>query len=446
MPLDLPAPPRGDNHQLSIRYVPVDSLKPLDGNPRTYSRSDRRRAKRILKRFRLSLPLVIDLDHHVIVGELLLLVATELGLTEVPTVYATGLSALDLQAMSVAYNRLGETGEWDQAALGNWILQFEDGMIDFDPGDIGLEVAEVDLAIASADDGQLEERPFEQGPHVSLLGDLYLLGKARLLVGDATREDHVARLMNGCHAAMLFADPPYNVKINGHVSSADRHSEFEMASGEMSPDQFTGFLRQFIELAVRFSIGGAVHYICMDWRHMRELLDAAHSHYGAHLNVCVWVKDRQGQGSWYRSQHEFVFAFRVGKERQLNNVQLGRFGRSRTNVWPYPSAATFLKQDEDGALQKGHPTPKPVKLVADAILDCTKRGDIVLDPFLGSGTTLIAAERVGRICYGVELDPQYADLSIRRWQSWTGQDAIHEETGLTFNELAKLRLGEVGHG
>ena len=172
MPMDLPSPPRGDNHQLSIRYVSVDALKPLDGNPRTYSRSDRRRAKRIVRRFRLSLPLVVDLDNHVIVGELLLLAAIELGLTEVPTVHATGLSTLELQAMSVAYNRLGETGKWDQAALGQWILQFEDGMIDFDPGDIGLEVAEVDLAIASADDGQMEERPIEQGPHVALLGDL----------------------------------------------------------------------------------------------------------------------------------------------------------------------------------------------------------------------------------------------------------------------------------
>ena len=252
--------------------------------------------------------------------------------------------------------------------------------------------------------------------------------------------------MNGRHAAMLFTDPPYNVEINGHVSGTGRFSEFDMASGEMSQGQFTEFLARFIELSVRYSVGGAAHFICMDWRHMRELLDAAHPHYGAHLNVCVWVKDRPGQGSWYRSQHEFVFAFRVGKERQRNNVQLGRFGRSRSNVWTYPSAATFLKQDEDGSLQRGHPTPKPVKLVADAILDCTKRGDIVLDPFLGSGTTLIAAERVGRVCYAIELDPQYADLCVRRWQSWTGQAAIHEETGLTFDELAQRRAAEVTHG
>jgi DNA modification methylase len=327
-----------------------------------------------------------------------------------------------------------------------WKLEVE--VPDLDLLDLGLEVAEIDLAYAANQDEVPEERKVESGPAVARLGDIFLLRKHRIIVGDATNLADITRLMNGRKANAMFTDPPYNVRINGFVSGngQTQHREFPMASGEMDAQTFIGFLSAFIELACRFSIGGAIHFICMDWRHMRDLLEAATPHYGALLNLCIWAKDRPSLGSLWRSQHELVFAWRVGRERQRNNVQLGKFGRSRSNVWSYPSAATFLKSEEDGDLLKQHPTPKPVKLVADAILDCTKRGDIVLDSFAGTGTTIIAAERTGRVCYASELDPLYADLSIRRWQSLTGEWAIHEESGLTFDEIARLRSTEASDG
>jgi DNA modification methylase len=316
-------------------------------------------------------------------------------------------------------------------------------MPDLSIEDMALEPAQVDLFIRDENSDQ-EGAPL-YGPRVSRSGDLFILNEHRVLCANALIEGNMLRLMGKLVAAMMFADPPYNVPIDGFVTGGGRHREFAMGVGEMSASEFIAFLERAISLAVRVSEGGAVHFLCMDWRHIRELQTAAQPHYGELLNMCVWVKDKPGMGSTWRSQHELVFAYRVGKERHRNNVQLGRFGRSRSNVWKYPSASTFILRDESGHLLKGHPTPKPFPLVADAMLDCTVRGDIVLDPFLGSGATLIAAEKVGRRCFGMELDPQYVDLAIRRWQAWTGADAIHEETGLTFNALAALRAEEVSH-
>ena len=318
---------------------------------------------------------------------------------------------------------------------------------DLDLLDLGFDVPEIDLAIAEAGGGDKEETSIPQGPAVSRPGDLWLMGKHRLLAGSALEHTAWSNVMADKRAAGMFTDPPYNVEIDGFVSGAGRrkHREFAMGVGEMSEAEFTAFLSQVFEQAVRFSDGGAVHFICMDWRHLRELLAAGYAHYGALLNMCVWVKDRAGMGSCWRSQHELVFAWRVGAERAQNHVRLGRFGRNRTNVWSFPSAATFMAQEEGGELLRDHPTPKPVSLVAEALLDCTARGEIVVDPFLGSGTTLIAAEKTGRSCYGIELDPLYVDLIVRRWEAWTGERAVHEGTGLTFAELAAARAEERHH-
>ncbi|HYZ41002.1 MAG TPA: site-specific DNA-methyltransferase, partial [Stellaceae bacterium] len=159
--------------------------------------------------------------------------------------------------------------------------------------------------------------------------------------------------------------------------------------------------------------------------------------YGQLKNVCVWVKNSPGMGSLYRSQHELVFVFKHGRNSHRNNVQLGQFGRNRSNVWHYPGANSFARCGEEGNLLALHPTVKPVAMVADAILDCSARGDIVLDAFLGSGTTVIAAERTGRRCYGLELDPAYVDTIVRRWQALTGDSAIHVGKGRRFDDLAR---------
>ena len=240
-------------------------------------------------------------------------------------------------------------------------------------------------------------------------------------------------------AAMVFTDPPYNVPIDGHASGlgAIHHRSFPMASGEMDRTEFTTFLGEAFRNLVTFSVGGSLHYVCMDWRHLAELLAAGRSVYDELKNVCVWVKHNAGMGSLYRSQHELVFVFKEGRESHRNNVQLGRFGRNRSNVWRYPGANSFGRCGEEGNLLALHPTVKPAAMVADAILDASGRGEIVLDAFVGSGTTMIAAERTGRRCCGLELDPRYVDTILRRWQKLTAGRARHAASGRSFDDLAR---------
>jgi hypothetical protein len=252
--------------------------------------------------------------------------------------------------------------------------------------------------------------------------------------------------MGSRRAHAVCSDLPYNVPIDGNVcgKGAIKHREFAMASGEMSEAEFVSFLTTSLRLIARHSTSGSVHYLFIDWRHCYELLIAGREVYDKLLNLCVWVKDNGGMGSFYRSRHELVFVFRNSKGPHRNNVQLGQYGRNRTNVWEYPGVNTLSKHGDEGNLLALHPTVKPTALIADAILDCTARGEVVLDSFLGSGTTVIAAERVGRICYGMEIDPPYVDTAIRRWQRVTGDRAIHGVSGKSFDEIATAT--EVSHG
>jgi DNA methylase len=207
----------------------------------------------------------------------------------------------------------------------------------------------------------------------------------------------------------------------------------------MSEVEFVAFLMTSLKLLCDFSVNNSVHYVCIDWRHFGELLSAGRQNYDEFLNLCVWVKNAGGMGSFYRSQHELVLVFRQGKGPHRNNIQLGQFGRNRTNVWQYPGIQTLSKQSEEGNLLALHPTVKPIAMVADAILDCSARGEVVLDAFLGSGTTLMAAERVVRTCCGIEIDPLGVDVGIRRWQKYTGDAAIQALTGKRFDEIAALK-------
>ncbi len=235
---------------------------------------------------------------------------------------------------------------------------------------------------------------------------------------------------------MTFLDPPYNLRVANLVGRGrTRHREFVMGSGEMSPEEFRSFLRETLSVAAKFSRDGAVHYVCMDWRHIEQLISVGREVYSPLLNVAVWVKSNAGQGAFYRSQHELIAIFRAGSAPHLNNIQLGRHGRNRSNVWNYAGVNSFRAGRMDEL--KAHPTAKPIALVADALKDCTRRGDIVLDTFLGSGTTLMAAERVGRTAYALDLDPAYVDSAIRRWQNFARRDAIHAASGRCFDELAE---------
>ena len=323
------------------------------------------------------------------------------------------------------------------------------GLIDigFDATLTGFELGEIDITLGEAGEKQsdADDRedaiPAHDGPIVSRSGDLWFLGKHRLLCGDARAEAAYAVTLSGEKANLLFTDPPYNVPIVGHVSGQGRltHAEFAMASGEMSEAEFTSFLVAFLSLSKSSVVDGAILFVCMDWRHLFELFTAGRACALALKNLCVWNKDNGGMGSLYRSKHELVAVFKAGSAPHLNTVELGRSGRNRTNVWDYAGVNTFRKGREDELAM--HPTVKPVALVAEAIKDVSRHGDLVLDPFAGSGTTVIAAEKTGRCARAIEVEPRFVDVAVRRWQSFTGKEATLAATGRSFECIEEERRG-----
>ena len=362
-----------------------------------------------------------------------------------PTICIDHLTEDQKKAFMIADNRLTENSRWDDKLLAQQLHDLSLHDLDFELETTGFEIAEIDLRIENLtetpEDNQNDPPdnipPFHSGPSTSRVGDLWLCGRHRIYCGDALRPTTYSSLLGRNLAAVIFTDPPYNVPIIGHASGLGkiRHREFAMACGEMDEAAFKNFLATSLGLAAHHSKVGAIHFVCMDWRHIRELLTAARPIYSELKNVCVWVKHNAGMGSFYRSQHELVFVFKYGDSRHRNNVALGRFGRHRSNVWTYRGANSLGRETEEGNLLAFHPTAKPIAMVADAILDCSARGDVVIDPFLGSGTTLLAAERTGRCCRGIEIDPIYVDVVIRRWQNLTGENARHAVTGKTFTDL-----------
>lgn len=425
----------GHNSTLDVEWVDTASLKLDDGSARRFGRRDESAAGKIIRRFGVRQPLVIDNNNVVLVGAITLIAARRLGLESLPVIRADDLGPSELKALSVAYGRLGELGDWDQQRLGTLMLQFEAEIPGFELEHLGFEVATIDIAIAEAEGNDAEAEPEPaHGPPVSQVGDLWLLGDHRLICGDAGEAAVLATLIDGKPAPMVFADPPFGCAINGFVAGKGRHREFVEGSGLADPELMT-FFSKFLTTMLPHLDRGALVYLVIDWRSLHVLLDAARPLFGKLVNMAVWVKDRGAMGSFLRSRHELILIFKTaGKAR--NNVELGRHGRDRTNVWEYPSARTFGKGSDEGDMLAEHPTPKPVRMVADAILDCTKRGDIVFDPFLGSGTTLIAAEKTNRRCRAIDLDPLYVDLAVRRWQAWTGGQAVHAVTGQTFDAIA----------
>jgi DNA modification methylase len=369
-----------------------------------------------------------------------------LGLAEVPTLCLDHLSPAQLRAFMIADNRLTELAQWDDRLLAQQLKDLSLLGLDFSLEVTGFEMAEIDLRIESLDnlrepdDDPADDLPeLAASPPVSKIGDLWMLGNHRALCGSALDAAAFAALMGDERPATIFTDAPYNVRIDGHASGlgAIHHRPFPMASGEMNKAEFTAFLGQAFRNLAAFSLDGSLHYICMDWRHLDELLAAGREAYSELKNLCIWVKDNGGMGSLYRSQHELVFVFKQGRSAHRNNVRLGQYGRNRSNVWRYPGANSFARSSKEGNLLALHPTVKPVAMVADAILDASARGDIVLDAFLGSGTTLIAAERTGRRCYGLELDPRYVDTIVRRWQKLSGGSALNAISGRNFDDLAR---------
>jgi DNA modification methylase len=429
---------------LAIQYVSAASLRLNPQNPRQHSEKQLKQLASSIRSFGFNVPVLVDDQLHVIAGHGRLLACRLLNITEVPVIRLEHLSDQQKRAFMIADNRLTENSEWDNRLLGEQLKILSEAEIDFNLEATGFEIAEIDMMIenlspaADGDRDPADDLPETTSVQVSRLGDVWNLGKHRVLCGNALLRSDYERLMGPSRANVVFTDPPYNVQISGHASGngSIQHKNFVMASGEMTQSEFINFLTDALSLVTDYSEQPSLHFVCMDWRHIVELLSAGQAAYTELKNMCVWVKDNAGMGSLYRSQHELVFVFKFGAGSHRNNVQLGKFGRSRTNVWNYPGVNSFARSTEEGNLLALHPTVKPVALVADALMDSSARGDLVLDPFLGAGTTLIAAERTGRIGYGMEVDPTYVDTIIRRWQRFTGQEAVQRD-GRTFNQEEK---------
>jgi DNA modification methylase len=429
-----------------IQQVPIGKLRPNPANTRAHPKRQIAQLARGIENFGFVVPIIADENFIILAGHARAAAAQAAGLRNLPVIILSGLSEAERRAYLLADNKLAEKSGYDRQALATELqglapLLEEAGLsIDL----TGFEPAEIDALMGDLVDPEqdpADDLPVAARTPISRPGDLWLLNNHRLLCGDAREAADFRKLMGRDHAAMVFTDPPYNVRIASVQGRGKiRHREFVAASGEMSPAEFTAFLAGSLALATTHSANGSIHYVCMDWRHMSEMLAAGEQVYSELKNLVVWNKTNAGQGTFYRSQHELIFVFKNGNATNINNFELGQHGRHRSNVWTYAGVNTFrVGRMEDLST---HPTVKPVALVADAMRDCSHRGDIVLDPFIGSGTTILAAERVGRLGYGLEIDPLYVDAAIRRWQQFTKWDATLQATGLTFDEVAEARASK----
>jgi DNA modification methylase len=422
-----------------ITLLPVRNLRPNTRNARTHPKRQIKQITNSIQRFGWTYPILADENGTILAGHGRYLAALDLGLTRVPVMTVADLSEAEKRALALADNKVALNAGWDRELLARELGELADLLPEctLDLEITGFEAAEIDSLLGDFLDPEhdpADEVSPPQKAAVTRPGDLWKLGPHRLLCGDAQSAMDVRRLMGTDAATMLITDPPYNVPIR-RVQGRGRikHRNFTQGGGEFSPEEFTEFLQAVLSLAAENSVPGSIHFVFMDWRHMGELLAAGSAIYSELKNVIVWAKTTPAQGSFYRSQHELIYVFKNGDAPHINNFELGQHGRNRSNVWTYAGANTFRASRMDELAM--HPTVKPVALVADAIKDCSRRGDIVLDLFMGSGTTVVAAERVGRCAYGLEIDPCYVDVAVRRWQTYTKRDAILLRTGKTFDEM-----------
>lgn len=453
---DMTFKPGRQARSLAVTEKPVSDLTPYRNNARKHSKKQIHQIAESMRTFGFTVPVLVDAENRIIAGHGRVEAAKLLGLSMVPCIAIEDLSDEEKRAYVIADNRIAENASWDPDILKIELEELSGLDLSFDLEITGFEMAAIDTIIDGGDTAEkgLEKvlgkgarrsrpDPADQVPEedrakpsVTQPGMMWLMGEHRLFCGDALKPESYTELLGYGEwdkpeeVDLVFTDPPYNVPIEGHVSGlgAVIHREFAMASGEMTKEQFTGFLRKVFGACAASSKDGSIHYVCMDWRHMGEVLSAAEGIYPELKNLCVWNKDNAGMGSLYRSKHELVFVFKKGEAPHINNVKLGSGGRYRTNVWDYAGVNSFSGRDD----LEMHPTVKPVALVADAIRDCSKRGGLVLDPFGGSGTTLIAAERTKRRARLIELDPHYCDTTVRRWQKLTGRRAVDALLGGEF--------------
>jgi DNA modification methylase len=432
-----------------LEHIPPDRLKPWPGNARTHSKKQLRQIADSIRTFGFTNPILIDETGTILAGHGRVAAAKTMGCSTVPCRRIENMSPAQKRAYVLADNKLALNAGWDEEILAIELQGLLESDTDIDITLTGFSIPEIDSLIEglspseSGDPADDELPPLREDATISKVGDLWLLGPHRVLCGDSLDPASYARLLGSDKAEMVFTDPPYNVPIQGHVggSGAIKHREFVMASGEMTEAQFTAFLETVFKNLANHSADGSIHFICMDWRHMQEVLSAGAAAYTELKNLIVWAKDNGGMGTFYRSRHELVFTYKNGTAPHINTFELGQHGRYRTNVWNYRGVNT-LRTDRMSELAL-HPTVKPVAMIADAIKDASGRNGIVLDAFGGSGSTLIAAHKTGRHARLIELDPIYVDRIIRRWQISAHDDAILADTGERFDDIATAK-GEPG--
>jgi DNA modification methylase len=415
---------------LEVVYKAPGDLTPDPRNARTHSKKQVAQIVQSIAAFGFTNPILVDPEGNLIAGHGRLRAAKDMGLEKVPVITLDGLTEPQKRALRLADNKIALNAGWDTEILKLELADLSMPDIDIDLGLTGFSPGEIDVVLSESEDPDDEVIPaVPESPRVKP-GDIWQLGEHRIGCGDGRDVAFLQSIIGeGGSIDCAFLDPPYNVKINGHANAKGRHREFAMASGEMSEAEFRTFLADTLGACAKVSRDGAVHFVCMDWRHMDDVTASVAKIYDDLLNICVWNKSNAGMGSLYRSKHEMVFVYRVGSGPHTNNVELGKHGRNRTNVWDYASVNSMRgSRREDLAL---HPTVKPVAMVADAYCDVTRQGDLVLDIFLGSGTSLIAAERVGRRFRGLDIDPAYVDLAMQRWTDLTGKEPelVHREDG-----------------
>jgi len=411
---------------LSVKYILTNILHAYVSNARTHSKKQVEQIARSIQAFGFNNPLLVDAANVVIAGHGRLLAAKLLGMTEVSIIRLEHLSEAEKKAYILADNRLAEKAGWDKEIIKIELQNLLELDTDFDLTMTGFETPEIDLILNNTP--AKENDPIDQIPDEQLVpakvqpGDLWQLGEHWLYCGDSTKPESFQILMENHRAGLIFTDPPYNVPVQGHVSGKGKiqHAEFAFASGEMSEAEFISFLKTTLGHSAQYSKPGSIHYICMDWRHAFELISVGRDVYAELKNICVWNKQLGGMGSLYRSQHELVFVFKHGTDPHTNNIELGKHGRYRTNIWDYPGAHITNSHGQD---LKFHPTVKPVQMIADAIIDCSQQGEIVLDCFGGSGSTILAAERSKRKAYLIEYEPKYCDVALYRFEAMTGVQA-----------------------
>jgi DNA modification methylase len=425
--------------RLCVNYRAPSALFAYNNNPRVHNAKKLAKLRKSIERFGILAPVLIDASGTVIDGHARLTIAIQLSLAEVPVISTEGLAEADVRAVRLAMNRLQDEATWDPQRLR---LEFEWLMkLDFDLDLTGFDATEIDMSLDIGPEpaGMVEEISEEElaaeRPLVTQKGDVWVLGPHRVGCGNCLDASFRATVIGDLNIAVCFADAPYNVRVQGHVSSLAKHEEFAMASGEMSLAEFLAFCTSFCGVIAEVVAPGAIAFLCMDWRGIAVLVQATEAVGLELLNIAVWVKTNPGMGSLYRSQHELIAVVKRPGWRHRNNVELGKNGRSRSNVWTYRGVNVMGPERH---LLFEHPTVKPAALVGDALKDVSRAGDIVFDPFLGSGSTLIAAERTQRRCIGIEIAPKYVDLTIRRWQAETSKQAVREHDGASFDEVAAI--------